>query len=194
MGMDVFGVEPKNEKGAYFRNNVWWWRPLWEYCESVAPELTELVEFAYSNDGDGLDGDDSILLAKALRKSLRDGTADKYIADREAELEALPIRPCAHCQATGQRTWHINPKATGSEATQLPAYQYNVLEMLVDEDRLPTYTKLELAEGWVEEVKECNACNGSGGQQSFAKDYHLDKDNIRQFVTFLANCGGFQIC
>jgi hypothetical protein len=28
MGMDVYGKEPKSDKGEYFRNNVWWWRPL----------------------------------------------------------------------------------------------------------------------------------------------------------------------
>ena len=27
MGMDVYGLEPRKEKGEYFRNNVWWWRP-----------------------------------------------------------------------------------------------------------------------------------------------------------------------
>jgi hypothetical protein len=67
MGMDVYGTEPKNEKGAYFRNNVWWWRPLWEYCEFVAPELTCTVENGYSNDVDGLDGEDAKDIAKALR-------------------------------------------------------------------------------------------------------------------------------
>ena len=72
MGMDVYGLNPqlKSEKpeidfsnateeqrteyfeamdtfeqqnpGFYFRNNVWWWRPLWDYvctvCDSVMTE------------------------------------------------------------------------------------------------------------------------------------------------------------
>ena len=25
--------------GIYFRNNVWWWRPLWNYCYNIAPDL-----------------------------------------------------------------------------------------------------------------------------------------------------------
>ena len=41
MGMDVYGKKPKGEKGDYFRNNVWWWRPLWQYCASSAPELID---------------------------------------------------------------------------------------------------------------------------------------------------------
>ena len=27
--------------GYYFRNNVWWWRPLWNYCYAVAEDLLE---------------------------------------------------------------------------------------------------------------------------------------------------------
>lgn len=39
MGMDVFGQSPISERGEYFRNSVWWWHPLWEYCERLAPDL-----------------------------------------------------------------------------------------------------------------------------------------------------------
>jgi hypothetical protein len=34
MGMDVYG-----ESGNYFRNNVWWWRPLANYCQAIAPHI-----------------------------------------------------------------------------------------------------------------------------------------------------------
>lgn len=197
MGMDVFGIEPKNEKGAYFRNNVWWWRPLWEYCEFVAPELTCAVEHGYSNDGDGLDAEDAVLLAKALRKSLRDGTADLYEQTRNEWLASLPIRPCVHCQATGKRTWFTNPNEPHDYK---PSISYDMMEAFANETdtesggRLPTYTLVEKPEGWIEETKECNGCGGTGGQQHFAKSYPFDKKNVREFATFLANCGGFQIC
>ena len=26
-------------KGIYFRNNCWWWRPLWNYCYHVADDI-----------------------------------------------------------------------------------------------------------------------------------------------------------
>ena len=38
MGMDVYGIAPTSERGEYFRNNVWWWRPLWDYCCEVDSE------------------------------------------------------------------------------------------------------------------------------------------------------------
>ena len=41
MGFDLSGLNPKNETGEYFRNNVWWWRPLAQYVldeTKVIPE------------------------------------------------------------------------------------------------------------------------------------------------------------
>ena len=61
MGMDVYGKNQESEKGSYFRNNVWWWRPLWNYCEELHGDITRKVDSGYSNDGDGLDADAIIL-------------------------------------------------------------------------------------------------------------------------------------
>jgi hypothetical protein len=195
MGMDVYGTEPKNEKGAYFRNNVWWWRPLWEYCEYVAPELTCTVENGYSNDGDGLDAEDSVLLAKALRQALRNGYTKVYEDARNEMLDTLPIRPCSHCGATGKRTWYTNPQGIHESIASL---SYSIMEAVQNEigsnGQLPHYTIVEKPEGWTEETKECNACGGTGGQQPIQKSYGFSIQNVREFATFLANCGGFSIC
>lgn len=83
MGMDVYGKKPKNEKGKYFRNNVWWWHPLWEYVEYAFPDIAEKVPYAHSNDGDGLNAKDSKLLALKLRKNLKDGKVAQYAKERE---------------------------------------------------------------------------------------------------------------
>lgn len=41
MSFDLYGVKPMNEKGEYFRNNVWYWRPLWIFvCETCQDILT----------------------------------------------------------------------------------------------------------------------------------------------------------
>jgi len=56
MGMDVMGMNATSEKGEYFRNNVWWWRPLWDYCLNEHGDIAGQVEHGHSNDGDGLDG------------------------------------------------------------------------------------------------------------------------------------------
>lgn len=51
MGMDVIGQSPVSERGEYFRNNVWWWHPLWEYCERLAPDLIPSDNLGHYNDG-----------------------------------------------------------------------------------------------------------------------------------------------
>lgn len=103
MGMDVYGKNPASSIGEYFRNNVWWWRPLWDYCEHVAPELTNKVEHAGSNDGDGLGTRDSKKLAKILRLNIESGNTKKYEEDYKSKMAALPKEDCDICGATGKR-------------------------------------------------------------------------------------------
>jgi hypothetical protein len=91
MGMDVIGTAPVNETGEYFRNNVWYWRPLWNYCEAVAPELTKLVKYAQTNDGDGLKEKESILLSKLLSNEVESGRTAEYEAEYYKEQAKLPL-------------------------------------------------------------------------------------------------------
>ena len=132
MGMDVYGLNPelKSEKpeidwndsteeqrdqyfeainvfesenpGYYFRNNVWWWRPLWHYtcnvCESVmtvediqkgeynegyeySPELTakmvELLEIDIANNGHHLYEKEHLEQQKEAKKQEESGEIDK---------------------------------------------------------------------------------------------------------------------
>ena len=103
MGMDVYGKNPKNKAGEYFRNSCWWWRPLWWYIEAVAPELAKNVPNAQSNDGDGLDATDSILLAEKIRKDVESGATERYARNYKVAQEAMPKEPCQFCGQTGIR-------------------------------------------------------------------------------------------
>lgn len=103
MGMDVYGKAPANKTGEYFRNNCWWWRPLWQYCEWEARDLAAKVKNAQSNDGDGLGAEDSLALAKALRSALADGRTAKYVETYRQAMESLPMEKCVHCHGNGIR-------------------------------------------------------------------------------------------
>ena len=103
MGMDVSGKKPTTEAGGYFRNNCWWWRPLWEYCEHIAPHLTNKVKYAGSNDGDGLGARDSKKLAELLQAEVDAGKTRVYQLARDAELAAMPDETCWLCGGTGKR-------------------------------------------------------------------------------------------
>jgi len=155
VGFDVFGKNPKNETGKYFRNNVWWWHPLWEYCCQVAPDIAGKVTHGHSNDGDGLDDeDDALALARRLREELESGRTKEYERQYAAALEALPDEPCRICGGTGGR--------------QPPP---------------------QVGPGDV----PCNGCSGTGKVRPFVTNCPFSKENVREFVEFLENCGGFEI-
>ena len=70
----------KENKGIYFRNNCWWWRPLWDFCYNVAPELisSELWGDGHHNDGAGLNDEDAELLGELLLKAIKEGKAKEF--------------------------------------------------------------------------------------------------------------------
>lgn len=94
MGFDVYGKNPRNKQGEYFRASIWQWRPLWEYCEEIAPEVTRNVESPYTNDGYGLDAQDAESLAQAIDLSLLTATPTEKEAAFEKRLSEFPLVPC----------------------------------------------------------------------------------------------------
>tara|TARA_Y100000593_G_scaffold1723_1_gene3458 strand:- start:670 stop:1152 length:483 start_codon:yes stop_codon:yes gene_type:complete len=60
--------------GIYFRNNVWWWRPLWDFCYNVSDQIDKkLWNSGHCNDGAGLNEKQSRLLARDLIVALGHG-------------------------------------------------------------------------------------------------------------------------
>jgi hypothetical protein len=90
MGMDVYGREPEKEIGEYFRSNVWWWRPLWNYTAKMdrfyarrknASQLIskKLFELGHYNDGEGLKTKKACQnLVKRLQWSIDEGLLSEY--------------------------------------------------------------------------------------------------------------------
>src|SRR5687768_13699993 len=105
MGMDVYGKQPKTEVGRYFRANVWWWRPLWDYCAKLAPEIIpeDLHRAGHMNDGEGLDEVGARALAILLQAEIASGRCEAFATDRRARLAALPDETCPICQGPGSR-------------------------------------------------------------------------------------------
>lgn len=100
MGMDVYG-----KNGSYFRNNVWWWQPLWNYCCEVGSNVIpdKVRASGHSNDGAGLNWADSIKLSEILLHQIESGKTKKYEDEYTAKIEALPDEDCTICGGTGLR-------------------------------------------------------------------------------------------
>ena len=86
-------------KGTYFRNNCWWWRPLWNYCYHVADDLisAELHESGHSNSGAGLDGYNAERLGQRLLEEINNGNTIQYQANYQQYLDDMPDDDCLIC-------------------------------------------------------------------------------------------------
>ena len=75
--------------GIYFRNNVWWWRPLWDYCYHIADDLIseKLWNRGHNNSGAGLNDRDAKLLGNRLLQKIREGDADMFKKLHEEQEE-----------------------------------------------------------------------------------------------------------
>lgn len=77
MGFDVFGIEPENENGEYFRNNIWWWPRLWDFCCHITPEISEEDRNAgHHNDGLVINGEKHSSMIRNLKNAV--GEKEKY--------------------------------------------------------------------------------------------------------------------
>ena len=137
MGMDVYGVNPQTttepptepeaeygsdewsayfearrkweqeNPGTYFRNNVWYWRPLWDYvyalCDDILTEDDH--QSGHNNDGHLIDADKCEAIANRLALELLNGGVTKFKDDRQEYLDNLPLKKCdtGSCNGTGQR-------------------------------------------------------------------------------------------
>lgn len=174
MGMDVIGVKPTTKEGEYFRNNLWWWRPLWNYCAEVADDIIseELLEHGHYNDGAGLDEDGAKALAMRLIEELDSGRTAQYEIEYRKELSELPMSDCEFCDATGIRTDKVG------------------IEMGMHEKALDEEVAVVVGRSH----GTCNACRGYGKVEHFATHYPFNAENVREFANFLIGCGGFEIC
>jgi hypothetical protein len=167
MGMDVYG----NKNDAYFRRNVWGWRPLAELVCRLAPDITRHCRHWQSNDGDGLSATNSTKLAGVLRSGLSDGTIAEAISARNAALASMPDETCRLCHGTGVRRDRV-----GEEHGQSMR--------LIKQAGHPR----DGQRGW------CNGCDGIGSVRPSETSYRVALEDIREFAEFLAVCGGFKIC
>lgn len=152
MGMDVYGKNATSETGNYFRNNVWWWRPLWDYCLEVSETAREKVgNRGHFNDGAGLDAEDALKLASELEVEVMLGNTAEYAAARTMHLDRLPLEDCDLCHATGTRN-----------------------------DAIVQGT--------------CNKCGGRGKVPQWETNYPFSLENVQEFIAFLKDSGGFEIC
>lgn len=164
MGMDVTGKAATSEVGEYFRNNVWWWRPLADYIMNIYPSIAAGCTEWHSNSGDGLDAAGALALADALDADLAAGVVDAYAKAYAHDIAQLPREACTLCDGTGLRTDEIG-RAHGLDKPRDPATGRG----------------------------GCNGCAGEGTREPWAASYPFSTENVREFAAFVRASGGFEI-
>ena len=103
----------KENCGVYFRNNVWWWRPLWYFVSRVCDNiLTDKdIEQGSWNDGHKISKTKSNKIAKRLFKLIEDGMVKEYEKGYKEHIDSLKQIDCDICDATGKRQ---KPPKTGA--------------------------------------------------------------------------------
>jgi predicted metal-binding protein len=98
--------EYQNENvGTYFRNNVWWWRPLWDYVYQLNDDILteEDHELGHSNSGHEITEAQCEVICKRLTEALDNGETEEYKKGYYFALENLPLVKCDTCEGVGER-------------------------------------------------------------------------------------------
>ena len=117
MGFDLTGLNPKNkkykspsndlyendkdkffkelekyqsQKGTYFRNNVWWWRPLAHYVLEYTKVIDDGKKECWQyNDNCIIEHDEANQIAKQLRYLIKSGHTKKFANDWEVRRKKI---------------------------------------------------------------------------------------------------------
>ena len=157
--------EDKNV-GIYFRNNVWGWRPLANFIIEKCDWLTEeQKERLHDNSGFEFSQHEAITIADTIQKKVDDGTANAREEVNRREMKvAEEWNKGIHAQ---QEELEKEVKKETGDAKLVP-YDY------------PEHFKKK----WDDLQKQIDR-NDS---------YPFREANVKEFICFLRECGGFQIC
>tara|TARA_R110002020_G_scaffold186295_2_gene384319 strand:+ start:1048 stop:1683 length:636 start_codon:yes stop_codon:yes gene_type:complete len=156
----------ENNVGYYFRNNVWWWRPLWSFvCASCDDFLTDKdMDGGSYNDGRKIAKTKAIKIGKKLCELLADGTVDKM----EKDYAVTAAKASAHNKEVQAELDRITKECKDEHGDDLVPRDY------------PEPYKTQ----WNEKY----------ATKSWDDSYPFNKDNVENFAKFCLDSGGFEIC
>ena len=84
--------EWREEAGGYFRNTVWWWRPLWKFVCGVCDDiLTDRDRNAGEfNDGHHINHKKATAIAERLFEMLDNGQVKEYEKEYRKYIDSMP--------------------------------------------------------------------------------------------------------
>jgi uncharacterized protein YdbL (DUF1318 family) len=156
-------------KGVYFRNNVWWWRRLADYVLEHTKCVDEKdFEKWQHNDGHEVDEETAIQIANQLEHLIKTGHAEQYKKEIEQERQEAK----KHNEKVEKMLEELRlevAKIVGEEKAKSLA---------------PSEYPNDLNGKWWEIIN----------QKDYRDNYPFEIDNVKEFIEFARNSGGFRIC
>ena len=157
--------EYTSQSGTYFRNNVWWWRPLAHYVLEETKVIPEDKKESWGyNDCSEVSQKEAEMIARQLRYLIKTGHTKRYEAQWEARRKTLEIH---------------NDKVE----KELEAHTKKVRTKMKDSNLAPKDFPKEDHKIWDKIYKKRNS----------DASYPFSVENVKEFAEFCENCGGFTI-
>ena len=157
--------EDKNP-GVYFRNNCWWWRPLADFMIAHCDWLTQEQQARlHDNSGFEFSQHEAGTIADTLQKKVDDGTA--------AEREEINKRERAVAEE-----WNKGINAQQEELEK------EVKKETGDAKLVPYDYPEPFKKKWDDLQKS----------EDRRASYPFVEANVKRFIAFLRECGGFRVC
>ena len=82
----------KLSPGIYFRNSIWWWRPLWMYTSDLCKDILTEKDMSSGtfNEGHFISKTKSKRIAKRIQEEASSGRLDLYCTSYNLEQKELP--------------------------------------------------------------------------------------------------------
>ena len=156
----------QEQKGTYFRNNVWWWRRLADFvCEHTGViEESDKREWQ-SNGGHVVSEKTALQIAKQLKALIKDGTVSKVIKEVEEETEKAEKN-----NKFVQRCQDMLSKKVEKEQGK-----ENLAPADYPKDDHDTWD-------WIQ------------SKYNYSSSYPFTMENVEEFIKFCEDSRGFEIC
>jgi len=163
---DVEKFEQENP-GYYFRNNVWWWRPLADFVLWLADEELDDKdrEGWHSNGGHRVEEDIALKIADLLEEAIEQGAVQKM----EEENKKIMDKAREHNKKVDEK--HKELRKIVEEKT-------GKKDLAPKDYPEPFYSQ------WSDIQK----------MTDYKAHYPFSLDNVKEFINFCRASGGFEIC
>ena len=154
-----------NQSGTYFRNNVWWWRPLAEYVLNYTKVIPEHEQESWQyNDCTEVSKQNAEMIAQQLDHLIKIGHTKQFEKDYEKTRKKIE-------------------KHNEKVEKELETFSQSVKKKMRNDNLAPKDFPEEDHKKW-EEIY--NKRNSSGS-------YPFSEENVKEFSEFCKNSGGFTI-